>query len=214
MRMIAKFSKTGEIKFCSHLDIQRVFIRAIARAGLPVKFSQGFNKHPLLSMALALPLGESSQSEYIDITMEEEISAQSFIEMMNNSLPQGVRIVDAKMVSDEIPSLTSLVYAADYRMIFENPIDIEQKVFEILQRDDIIIEKKTKSGTTPTDIRHMILNLEHKESAINCRIRCGQVNLKPKDLIGVLTDRTDYSVERIAIYTNVDENLSELFSFL
>lgn len=214
MRMIAKFAIGEELKFCSHLDTQRIFIRGIARANIPVEFSQGYNKHPKLSMALALPVGETSESEYIDIAMAQPLEGDAFVERMNRALPQGIRIRQAKLSPGEQKSLTALVYAADYRVVLREKTDLQQKIVEILDKDDIIIDKKTKAGIAPTDIRGMILKLEQTEQgSVFCRLRCGVVNLKPRDLMQTLAPGAQIATTRTAIQGLEGGKCTELFSF-
>lgn len=44
-----RFSKTGRLKYISHLDINRVMSRALKRAGIPLWYTEGFNPHPYMS---------------------------------------------------------------------------------------------------------------------------------------------------------------------
>jgi radical SAM-linked protein len=66
-RIRMKFSKTGRIRFLSHLDFMTLFHRAAVRAGVAIAFSQGFNPHPKISFGPALPVGMESESEYLDM---------------------------------------------------------------------------------------------------------------------------------------------------
>ena len=70
MRIIASFYKHDEVRFVSHLDMQRLFQRAFRRAGLPLSYSKGFNPHPLLSFATALSVGYTSECEYFDVFLD------------------------------------------------------------------------------------------------------------------------------------------------
>ncbi|MDL2289676.1 TIGR03936 family radical SAM-associated protein, partial [Clostridia bacterium OttesenSCG-928-F22] len=114
MRMIAKFTKEEPVRYISHLDIQRLFGRAFRRTDIPITYSKGFNPHPVLSFAMALPLGQTSSGEYMDIGLDAAVSTEEFIEKCNASLPQGIRILEARMVGDKFPSLMSKVLLADY----------------------------------------------------------------------------------------------------
>jgi len=78
-----KFSKTGMGKFISHLDLLRTFTRAIHRADLPVKYSQGFNPHQLITFSLPLPIGVTSETEFVDIDFEDTASDAQIMEKLN-----------------------------------------------------------------------------------------------------------------------------------
>ena len=80
-----KFTKGEEVKFIGHLDIMRLFQRAIKRAKLPVAYSQGFNPHQLLSFASPLTLGATSEGEYGDIEMAEKIEPYIVMQELNKT---------------------------------------------------------------------------------------------------------------------------------
>ena len=163
MRIIASFAKLGPVRFVSHLDMQRLFQRAFRRAGLPLAYSQGFNPHPLLAFATALSVGYTSDGEYFDVILSEDIPVSEFVERVNAVLPDGVRIIDAVDAGDFKASLTPLMRSAQYDAVltFERGIDrsaLENAVKELLS-GEIVVDKKTKGGVKPVDIRPMLLSL-------------------------------------------------------
>lgn len=215
MRIIAVFEKGETQKFCSHLDLQKTLIRAFSRGDIPVKFTQGYHKHPVFSMALALPVGVTSKAEYLDVALAGEITPEAFSENMNAALPQGLRILRAKLVEDKASSLTPLVYAAGYTIKLKGKKAFQPSILEIMAKNAIIIEKKTKTKTVPTDIRGMILDFVQHGDCLLCTLRCGQVNLKPRDLLGLVgLNQEDCLVERTAVYAWDGVKLHELFNFI
>ena len=96
MKIKAIFSKTGDMRFISHLDLMRLFQRVLRRADLPVAMTQGFSPHLKISILRALKLGVESDSEELTINMRESISPDMVIKLLNSSLPDGVRIIEAK----------------------------------------------------------------------------------------------------------------------
>ena len=96
MKIKAIFSKTGDIRFISHLDLMRLFSRALRRACLPVVITKGFSPHFKLSIKRALKLGIESENEEIDIDMAQKIEQNFFMESLNKNLPDGVRIKESK----------------------------------------------------------------------------------------------------------------------
>lgn len=205
MKMIAKFSKTGDLKYCSHLDLQNLFMRAIARAKIPVQYSQGFNRHPNISMAMALSVGVESVSEYLDVELQEQISEEDFMTSMNKCLPKDVQIQGCRFVDTKFPALMSLVYSASYDITFFECSDIRTKTDEILGKSAIIIKKKTKSKNDMTDIRPLILDLHVKDNVLTCMLRCGQVNLKPRDLISLYGNDLHCKILRTGLFS-MEEN--------
>ena len=200
MKMLAKFSKTGDLKYCSHLDMQKLFMRAVARAKAPVAFSQGFNRHPNMSVAMALGVGQESISEYLEIDLTKKADEAFFLQSMNEALPKDVRILACKYTEEKLPPLMSVVFAASYEIVFKNFLDLDKKTDEILNKSAIIIDKKTKSKLEPTDIRPMILNATAENNKVLCTLRSGSVNLKPADFAALYGEDLDFGIVRTGLY--------------
>lgn len=90
------FSKTGKMVYISHLDLMRLLTRALRRAELPVKITEGFNPHPKLSLKRALKLGVESQNEEGAVVIKDDVSPQDFLERLQLQLPEGIIIKNAK----------------------------------------------------------------------------------------------------------------------
>jgi len=86
------FSKKGAMKYISHLDLMRLFMRAFRRAGLPVKITEGFNPHPKLSIKRALKLGIESENEEATIILRDYTEPLLFKEALRQQLPTGIEI--------------------------------------------------------------------------------------------------------------------------
>lgn len=83
------------MRFISHLDLMRLFMRAFRRCGLPLKITEGFNPHPKFSINRALKLGLESEGEEAKIVLRDFVDPQDFINRMERELPEGVRIKKA-----------------------------------------------------------------------------------------------------------------------
>ncbi|MCX7927110.1 MAG: TIGR03936 family radical SAM-associated protein [Candidatus Omnitrophica bacterium] len=92
-----KFCKCKKMRFISHLDLMRLFMRALRRAMIPVMITQGFNPHPKLSLKRALKLGIESDNEIGQVILKEPLSAEEFIRRINAVLPDGVRVISARI---------------------------------------------------------------------------------------------------------------------
>jgi radical SAM-linked protein len=97
-KIVFTFAKKGKMKYISHLDLMRTLTRAMRRAELPLKMTEGFSPHPKLSMASALKLGLESESEEASILLKEPIEAGEFREKLNKQLPQGIEVRTARGV--------------------------------------------------------------------------------------------------------------------
>lgn len=95
-KLRAVFNKTGDMKFISHLDLMRLFHRALRRAMLPSVITKGFNPRIKMSIKNALKLGVESKHEEAVFYMDEEIAPQKFMDAINAKLPDGVKVVSAE----------------------------------------------------------------------------------------------------------------------
>ena len=84
------------MKYISHLDLMRLFMRAMRRADLPLKMTEGFSPHPKFSIKRALKLGLESENEEATVVLKEEVSPQDFKERLQRQLPEGIEIKDAQ----------------------------------------------------------------------------------------------------------------------
>jgi len=87
------YTKGEEVKFISHLDLIRVFERAIRRANLPIAYSQGFNPRMKISYGQALKVGATSAGEEAKLTFEEEMSHKEVVDRLNAVLPKGIKLL-------------------------------------------------------------------------------------------------------------------------
>ncbi len=91
-----QFAKKGTMKFISHLDLMRLFMRAIRRAALPIKMTEGFSPHPKISLKRALKLGVESNNEEATFVLREPIAIEDFKQRLQKQLPEGIYIKEVK----------------------------------------------------------------------------------------------------------------------
>ena len=107
------YEKRGQARFTSHLDLVRIFDRALRVAKIPMAFSQGFNRHAKIAYGPPLSLGATSRAEYFDLELAQPC-AWSVIEAMNDILPEGIRITDGRAFTRQTDSLMAAITLADY----------------------------------------------------------------------------------------------------
>ena len=185
-----KFEKHDEVKYIGHLDTMRTFTRCIKRTSLPIKFSKGFNPRVQLSFALPLGVGVTSDSEYVDLELEDEVDVIELKKELNSTLPDGFKIVNV-VKSEKSKSLMSLVKEAIYEIgiEFEYDDDIEelvQKIENIFAQEVIEVEKQGKNKKIElVNIKPNILDIEVEVigfSSIRVTLHCNagsENNLNP-----------------------------------
>ena len=92
------FAKKGTMKFISHLDLMRLFVRAMRRADFGLKMTEGFNPHPKLSIKRALKLGLESENEEATIVLKDFVPPQEFRDRLQEQLPEGIKIKFASLL--------------------------------------------------------------------------------------------------------------------
>jgi len=174
-RIRFRYAVGEELKFLSHLDLTRLFHRALRRSALPMDYTKGFNPHPRLSLAAPLPVGATAAAEYGDIFFTREIGPDQFLRSVRHQLPEGLTLTGAACVAMEAPSLAALINAASYEMIWSGagPGPGEETLRPALQKmldlKEVIVARRTKSGkTVEVDIRPFIFKatLEPSETAV------------------------------------------------
>lgn len=167
MKARIKFTKTGSMRFIGHLDVMRYFQKAMRRAGINVSYSQGFSPHQLMSFTSPLGIGLSSDSEYLDITLEETDAPQVMADRINAVMNGEIRIKGFTYLKDSAkPSMAALV-ACDYIIavkpgkssLFEEEAFTKEKIYSFMLQDKIEVLKKTKKSEKLIDIKPGIYNM-------------------------------------------------------
>ena len=97
-RMKFIFTKKGQMRYISHLDLMRLFQRAVRRAGIPVALTQGFSPHLKISITRALKLGVESAGEEAVFHIDGQVAPQVFMEAMNAKMPEGVKVLHVEEI--------------------------------------------------------------------------------------------------------------------
>jgi radical SAM-linked protein len=192
MRIGIEFEKKGMAKYISHLDLQRAFSRAIRRSNLPVKMSQGFNPHYMVSFASALALGVASECECVEMALSEETDTKLFLFALSKALPRGIEAKSAVRLADKAPKLMAAVREAEYTVDFEfgDFNMINAAVCDIMEQTQITTSKKSKGKTQEFDMRAMIISLEIRGDKLVMRlVAAPQGSLKPDFVLDEISKR-------------------------
>jgi radical SAM-linked protein len=115
------FAKTPAMRYTGHLDLHRAWERTFRRAGLPLAYSEGFNPHPRLNLASALPLGFTGAGEVIDAWLEQDLPLPDIQAALQRALPPGLQVTQIEMVDLRLPALQTELEASDYNLTFLEP---------------------------------------------------------------------------------------------
>lgn len=234
MKLRIKYTKTGVLRFIGHLDIMRLFQKAIRRAKLNVSYSKGFSPHQVISFAAPMPLGMTSEGEYFDGEFDLVTSTADMMQRLNDTLPEGIVVLDIVALPDDAKPSMSIVSASDY-IIFRNEECEEDIISRLIEKIDdmnampvVEVMKKTKTKEELTNIKPVIYALheyvkqspytEVYDKAIYMMLASGSIlNLKPELVIealckqaGITYNRYNYRVHRLETYMGERTSLQSL----
>ena len=204
--MMAVFEKCERLRHIGHLDIQRAMQRALRRSGLPVSYSKGYNPHILVTFASALSTGASGRRELMDVTLEEPVTPEAFLEAMNRALPPDMQLQSARVLEDRHPALMAMVAAADYtiRVMDEAAAEAFRAGLPgFLRQETIMALRKTKSGEKVCDIRPLLHELTMEGDSLHAVMTLTeQESCKPDMLVKALSAHCGVEVPRVMVVRN------------
>lgn len=218
MKVRIKFSKQGPVKFVGHLDVMRYFQKAMRRADVDIKYSEGFSPHQIMSFAAPLGVGLTSNGEYMDIEVGETESSQVMVERLNAQMAEGIRVLSVRKLPDTMKTAMSLVTAADYTLTFrkaakpENLDTFFEELNAFYEKESLLISKKTKTSEAVVDIKPLIYQLYRKEDSVFLQLSTGSSNnLKPELVMeafyqtkGIVFDKAWMQIQREEVYGNTE----------
>ena len=158
------FIKEAQASYISHLDLLRTFQRAFPRTELDIKHSQGYHPHPIISIVLPLPVGQSSDCELLDFEVTQDTDGRGIADKLNTGMPAGLRVRDCYPAARPIRDLAWL--RADVTFEYDNgvPENTAARITELLRRPELVIQKRTKrKELADVDIAPMIQDVSFTE---------------------------------------------------
>ena len=198
MKIRIKFRKWGVMKFIGHLDMMRYFQKAVRRANIDIKYSEGYSPHQIMSFAAPLGVGITSDGEYFDIEVESTRSSKESIEAFNATMVDGVEVISYVKLPDHAKTAMSIVAAADYQLSYKEGYEIpyntakwrEVIMREFVQAESFSIIKKTKKSEREVDLKPLVY----------LKVSTGSVdNIKPELVLASLYERCHLIYDENAI---------------
>ncbi|BFN37751.1 TIGR03960 family B12-binding radical SAM protein [Fidelibacter multiformis] len=168
-----EFSKTGLMRYLSHQDLFRLIHRSLNFLRLPVRFSEGFNPRPRISLGYPIPMGFEALSEYADITFNTPVDGLR--EKLNSIFPPGLRILKTQDVSKDTPSVMQATCYLDYEALFQEKVPIQkikQTLDELAGMDQWLITRHhPKKGNKTIDLKPLVDNFTINETRPSIFVR-------------------------------------------
>ena len=190
-----RFSKTGMLRYISHLDLLRTMQTATVRAGIPVWYTEGFNPHQKLVFALPLPLGAESVCELIDIKVTERIDPAAAVAALNRAFPPDLRALDARYAETKFTG----IFWARYTLTPADPA--EKPDISVFDRPEIITTVRTKSGEKEIDVRPKIRDAAlEPDGSVSVTLRAAINDILNPDVAARLLGMGEHRTLRIAVF--------------
>ena len=214
-----KITKKGLLRYFSHLDWQSTFHKVLARSGLNMVFSLGFNPTMKVSMGVALPLFAQSEGELVDIEIYDNLTENEVMDVINPKLPDGAKIVDVKRVERYTTAVDIAAQWAEYCITpycksnenydFE---EFKKDVERVLTSPEILISKKNKKGIEKTtDFKKSVGTYRFEGGSLYIFLKTGQGSdipaLRADSLMQLVNFEKLFDITRLRF---LDENLKEL----
>lgn len=206
--LVLKYEKTGRACFISHIDLLKHTARTIRRAGIPVKFSNGYSPHALVFFSAPLALGVSSNAEYLAI--DADMAGKDLLALYNASCQEGLKASKVFECSKN-PNLQGKVVACDYvfPMAYQN-VDVSNG-FEIAYT--------RKGEVVKEEVSSKIFAVFNKDGKLAMRLATGNTNLRPDRMLPTLNATFNVNmvatdIVKIAQYFGTDQGLVEADEYL
>ncbi len=212
-----RFEKTGRAVYISHLDLMQTMQRAFSRAGYELKYSEGFNPHPQISIALPLSVGTASLCELMDFKLRDEAELSLLPARLSAALPEGLEVTDCYEPTRKAALLKYLRVSGLFEYDVRDVEEMSQALRSFYSAGEIVIAKKTKRGMGETDIKASIreISFEAKDRAVELEavISAQEPTLNPELLWDALRQLAPDIAPDFAKFTRLetyDENM-EIF---
>ena len=154
-----RFEKAGRAVWISHLDLMHTMQRAFSRAGYELKYSEGFNPHPQISIALPLSVGMASRCEIMDFRLKNDADLKKLPARLTAVMPEGIRVADCYEQVNKAALLKYLEIEGSFEYDARDTEEMAKALTDFYARESIVITKKTKRGVGESDIRPAIRDI-------------------------------------------------------
>ncbi|HJP16974.1 MAG TPA: TIGR03936 family radical SAM-associated protein [Acidimicrobiales bacterium] len=190
-----RFSKKGKIRFVSHRDVARIWERSLRKAQIKIAYSEGFSPRPKISFGLALPTGNESEAEYLDLELAEDIQEnfddlKEIQERINLALPLGLEV--QKIAGKELraDSLQQVVVQSTWQFDLSGyTLEQAKKWSEgVLESSEIVVKRERKGKVVVEDLRNQVISIEvieETEAGVRVQADLGTQprTLRPSELL-------------------------------
>ena len=199
-KLSLNYSKLEQAKYYGHLELVNIFMRALKRAGIPVKFSEGFHPKPKVSFKDSLPIGMESRCEKITLTVPVGSSSRDIVDRLNANLPDGLRMHDPEDTPVSLdtkgpPSSTYLVWLQEGSFS-------ETELATFITKTAVTLERQNRKGKLKKiDLKAMVFSIElidSRQLQMNLSAEPGKT-LRPADVLRQIFSVSEEQIKQARI---------------
>lgn len=202
MNVRIRFGKEGMMRFIGHLDVLRTFQKIFRRAGVPMIYSKGYSPHPVMSFALPLGLGLSSEGEYLDAAVEDGNDPEAMLKALQEATSEELPVYSLRVLPEKAENAMASVGGAVWKATLPANMPLERAktaLKAILARETIILPKKTKTREMELDIRPMIFSADVEDGAVLMTLAAGsRANLSPETVPDLIAKESGLDAESLS----------------
>jgi radical SAM-linked protein len=223
MRVRLQYSRQSGCRFLSHLDMVRVFVRALRRGQVPMAYSGGFNPQPRLAFAAPLPVGTAALAEFVEIQLTEDIRIVDLLENLNRQMPDGIKVLAGSRVPEGEGSLMARIDILAYEIELPQTVrqEAQEAVHKLIQMKEAKIFRKTKKGFVERDIKPYISKIaladRDKEDGwrLGLLLKTGPTgSVRPEEVLKAMGIEEDAVILRTGTLIQAGDNLLTPFDVM
>lgn len=208
-----EITKGETVRYISHLDYSRTMERALRRAKLPVAYSEGFNPHMKIAFGSALSLGVTSDTEYLDVELKDDMAVADFSAALAGHLPAGIELKAVREIAAGQAALMAVVNLTSYRVTLPLPEElttagVEECVRRFNEALEVLFVKESPKGRRQIDVKEymvgdVVTTVVPEGIALDMTIRITPGgSVKPSAVLTVLADQFGLAVNQSAALIN------------
>jgi radical SAM-linked protein len=187
-RWLLTYAVDGDLRYLSHHDTLRLFVRAITRAALPARYTRGFNPRPKVSNPLPLPVGVASDAETLIVEFTEPMVRDGLLARLARQLPAGLMLLGARRLGPR-ESFNKAIVTYQLELSETLLADVGSLLDRILESQALPIERiDARTGSRRVvDVRPYLVELHRESSFVRFTLRVTEAGTaKPAEIAGLL----------------------------
>lgn len=191
LKLRMRFAKTGRAVYISHLDLMHTFHRVFLRADYPLKHSEGFNPHPILSIAVPLSVGHGSVCEIMDFTLvQDEADLSRLKDALNRGLPEGIEVLEIYEPKTKASAIKWLRVSGRLEYDRKEAGAMTRPLAAFYARPELPVSRKTKRGEGILDIapyvKDLVVSVDGPDVRIEAVVSVNEPTINPELLVKAL----------------------------